>query len=140
MGDVVRRVKIAPLTQAAKPGTAVPARGYLDTGASKSVMSTRLAAKLGGRFMALKVNIKGYVVPTKLVALSLDAKGCPLLPIIAAVSDELVAVVKIPGVDMIIGHDYLQGGRTLIAMREDGNEGVRCTPPKASPPRRRATV
>ncbi len=134
MGDVTRKVVLTSLTDAGAQGQPRSYEGYLDTGASKSVISTRIARELGGVFMGFEIPIGGYRAKAKLVALQLDGKNCPVFPIVAAVSDELVALVGLPDVEMIVGQDYMQGGRTCITMREKGKDTVKCHMPQKRRP------
>ncbi len=130
MGDIVRTVVLTSLTEGGVQGPPKTYQGYLDTGASKSVISTRIARELGGSFMTgLDIPIGGYTTRGKLIALQLDSKNCPVHAVIAAVSDELLKLVGLPEVEMIVGQDYMQGGRTCITMREEGEDHVKCMLP-----------
>lgn len=118
IGDIFRTIDIWGLTESAKRlGHAADTQVLVDPGATKSIISTRLAKRLRGKFL-MDIPIEGRRVPTKLTAIRLAASGCGEQPIVVAVDDQLVrrAGVGPDGkpVEVILGHDYLEAERAGI--------------------------
>jgi hypothetical protein len=141
MGDIWRRVDISGLTEGARRLRRVSdVLALVDTGASKSVISTRLAKLLGGSVL-MRIPMEGRSVPSKLTAVRLRAPGCGEHPIVVAVDDEMVARA---GSDpdgepaqMLLGHDYLEAQRVTLRYLERGDE-VSCPPAEAGTRLRRS--
>jgi hypothetical protein len=115
MGDIFRTVDIWGLTGNAKRlGHATDTQVLVDPGATKSVISTKLAKRLRGKFL-MDIPIEGRKVPTKLTAIRLTASGCGEQPIVVAVDDQLVGRAGNgpdgKPVEVILGHDYLEAER-----------------------------
>ena len=145
MGDIWRRIDICGLTENARRlRQASDVLALVDTGASKTVISTRLSTLLGGSIL-MQIPMEGRRVPSKLTAIRLQAPGCGEHPVVVAVDDDLVdrAGLNPEGekADVILGHDYLEAERTTLRYLERGDD-VRCeaesTPPRPTTHRRRA--
>jgi len=126
MGDIFRRADIWGLTENAKRlGHAADAQVLVDPGATKSVISTKLARRLRGRFL-IDIPIEGRSVRTKLTAIRLHASHCGEQPVVVAVDDQLMRRAGNgpdgKAVDIILGHDYLEAERAGIRYMERGDE------------------
>ncbi len=126
MGDIFRRVDIWGLSENAKRlGHAADTQVLVDPGATKSVISTKLAKRLRGRFL-IDIPIDGRSVRTKLTAIRLNAPACGEQPIVVAVDDQLVSRAgnRPDGqpIEAILGHDYLEAERAGIRYMERGDE------------------
>jgi len=137
MGDIYRFVDVYGLTEnAVRLGHAQDVLALIDTGAGKTVISSELADQLGGASL-MDIPIEGQWVPSKLASITLhDAAHCIEHPVIVAVSDRLIRRAG-PGPDdevvqVLLGHDYLQGTLRYKARGDD----VSCRPPAR--PRRAA--
>lgn len=116
MGDLVRTVRIAKLNSRGALGKAVAYRAIIDTGTTRTVIPERIMRATGVKFLKQRTNLGGKSYPLVLLIIWLIGdKGddCAVLPIVMIVSDELAQKAG-PDVDVILGHDYLQGaGATL---------------------------
>lgn len=126
MGDIFRKIDLWGLTEGAKRlGSAPKTQALVDPGASKTVISTRLAKKLRGKFL-MEIPIEGRKVWTKLTAIQLDAARCGEQPIVVAVDDQLVRRAGDgpdgKPVEVILGHDYLEAERVGLRYEERGDE------------------
>jgi hypothetical protein len=142
LGDIWRRIDICGLTENARRlRQANDVLALVDTGASKTVISTKLSTLLGGSVL-MKIPMEGRRVPSKLIAIRMQAPGCGEHPIVVAVDDDLVdrAGRNPEGeqADVILGHDYLEAERAVLKYLERGDD-VRCeaTPPLPPQTRRR---
>lgn len=133
MGDIVRKVDICSVTSAGNPGTCATVYALIDPGASSTVISARLAKRLGGKLLPARygASIEGRKHPVKLTAIKLHAPSCTEAVIPAVVSEQLVARAKLD-VDMLLGHDYLQRKRVALLYAETPAEHkAACTTSRA---------
>jgi len=126
MGDIFRRADIWGLTENAKRlGHAPDTQVLVDPGATKSVISTRLAKRLRGKFL-IDIPIEGRSVRTKLTAIRLNASNCGEQPVVVAVDDQLMRRAGNgpdgKPVDVLLGHEYLEAERAGIRYMERGDE------------------
>ncbi len=115
MGDIFRKVKVCGLTDAGGVLGCQTVEALLDSGASTTVVSAELAKKLGGKMLAgMDAHIEGRDVPLKLIGLKMEAPGCRVSALTAAVDTSLVARAGAAPdgstTHVIVGHDYLQRG------------------------------
>lgn len=120
MGDIIRKVEVCSLTESGKQGRCETVDALIDTGASSTVISDRLASRLGGNALpaAYGATIEGKSFPRKLTSVKLKEHACGLEAIAVVVSDTLVARAARP-VEVVLGHDYLQ--RKRVALMYDEN-------------------
>lgn len=113
MGEVIRKVNIGGLTGTGKiTKTASDVVAIVDTGATTTVISQKLAKRLGGRNLKYYAHIEGRSVPLKLVVIKLKVKGCEEDAITVAVDSRLASRAGKTSsgdpIEIILGHDYLQ--------------------------------
>lgn len=122
MGDVIKTVKICGLTphgQSFRSGACKRMRALVDTGASSTVISSKLAREIGAANVPSQTMIESRRVERCLASIELEAPGCSQKPVLPVVSDELVSRAG-NGLQIILGHDYLQADRA--ALRYHGTE------------------
>lgn len=141
MADVVRDVEFFDLLghqrRADLGRRALVVGAYLDTGAGRTIVSSRIAD--GVRMIDVPSYRIQYTVPinqvasTRMTAMRLRAPGCarrPPVPMLVAVSDEIIDKLELPGVEVLIGQDYMQAARMRIDMAPGKEaEHVECRPP-----------
>jgi predicted aspartyl protease len=120
MGDIIRKVEVCSLTEGGKRGRCETVDALIDTGASSTVISDRLAARLGGASLptAYHATIEGKAFPRKLTSVKLKERACGLEALAVVVSNTLVARAARP-VEVVLGHDYLQRKRVALMYDED---------------------
>ncbi len=139
MADLVRTVELFDLLGHARQADlgrrAAVVGAYIDTGAGRTIVTSDLARRVA--MIEVPHQIR-YTVPLRLVvhakmtALRLRAPGCaarPPIPILVAVSDEIIRKLELPGVAMLLGQDYLQAARVRLDLAPGREpEAVRCRP------------
>lgn len=130
MGDIHRRLDICGLTPDAERLKCVrDVETLVDQGATKSVISSALAERVGGRHL-INVFIEGRAVPTKLVGLKLHAPSCREQPVVVAVDDKLVARAgRGPSgnpIEIILGHDYLEAEKAALRYKDRRGHQILC--------------
>jgi hypothetical protein len=111
---------------------ALVAGAYLDTGAGRTIVSSEVSRRV------LMLDVPGYkiqyTVPitqtadTKMTAIRMRARGCggrDPVPILVAVSDEIIGKLELPGVEILLGQDFLQAARVRIDLGQ-GRPRVAC--------------
>ncbi len=119
MGNIFRKVDICGLTAEGKRlGRVKGVDALVDTGATKTVISSALARKLGGRSLNIQTTIEGRRVGLKLAGVTLRAPGCDIDALVVAVDDTLVRRAGVgstgEAIEVILGHDYLQNKRAAL--------------------------
>ena len=117
MGDVRINVRIQAVL---KSGT-LSAKGFrevealVDTGASKTIVSERLAGLIGIRTLAVTGGVSGIggVIDVPVGVALLHARGvtCDPEPLLVGISDRIAHEA---GAEIILGHDYMQPRRMVV--------------------------
>jgi hypothetical protein len=142
VADLIRRVELYDVLghqrwaeRSKKPRLTVGA--YLDTGAGRTIISTRLSRAV--KMIDVPSYRIQYTVPihqvakTMMTGLRMVSPGCrEPVPMLVAVSDEIIQKLELPGVEMLVGQDYLQAARVRLDLAPGGErETVACrAPPK----------
>jgi hypothetical protein len=124
MADILRTVEFRDLVghaRRAELGTGTSEWGaYIDTGAGRTVVSSRVARSV--RMPKAPITIE-YTVPIKtpvearMTAMRLVGGGCERHePVLVAVSDKVIKALELPGVEVLIGQDYLEAARVTLAI------------------------
>lgn len=135
MGDIVRRTKVCGIGADGDTDRCATVEALQDWGASRTVMSTALAARIGGITTRRTRSIEGRSVPVKPAALRVDGKRCDWDVVAAMVDDDLVSRAgKGPSgkpIELIVGHDYGQArtAAARLAPRIDDQQFVCESPP-----------
>lgn len=141
MADVIRDVEFFDLhghqRRADLGKRALVVGAYLDTGAGRTIISTAIANRV--RMIDVPSYRIQYTVPinqvasTRMTAMRLRVPGCSQrspVPMLVAVSDEIIGKLDLPGVEVLIGQDLMQASRMRIDMAPGkGSEHVSCRPP-----------
>ena len=126
MGDIFSRVELLGLDAEGDPQGHAVARAIVDTGASISIISRKLARELRGVSLPALAVIEGKMRRGAMVAMRPARAGCKLVAVAVVVDDELVARAG-EGAAMIFGHDYMQKQRVAVYMHEDlARRGIAC--------------
>jgi hypothetical protein len=134
MADVIRNVEIWELVGTrtrADLGKKYKRYGaYLDTGAGRTIITRRVADSICMIDVPHKIE---YSVPLRvtvqgrLTAMRLCVGGCGKpVPLVVAVSDQLIERLELPGVEILIGQDYMQAARLVLEMAPGKAERVTC--------------
>jgi hypothetical protein len=112
MGDIVATLRVSAISaEGALLGRPMEVKTLVDTGSTRTVISSSLALRLGGSLLGgISATFERREVPLKLVALRLRAPGCRDDVIAVAVDDRLVRRAG-DGFDAVLGHDYLEHNR-----------------------------
>lgn len=115
MGDIVRKVDVCSLTAKGARGKCSTVSALVDSGASKTVISKRLADRIGGEMLAsdYNVSLERRSLPLKLASVKLHARGCDMDALAVVVDNRLIARAR-RDVDVILGHDYLQNKHAVL--------------------------
>lgn len=144
MSEIRIPVRIQHITQAHTLGK----RGFrnvtafVDSGASRTIVSEALAKELGIRPLKTLGGVSGLHaiagaggivrVPVGFALVDVVGAGCSdPQPLVVGISDDLAAIAK---ADMILGHDYMQA--VPFVVRPYRQSGV-CETPRANPVRSR---
>lgn len=126
MGDLVRKVNLAPLsTEGDVSGKVRTWNALIDTGATVTIVP-RSFLKRWDCVKGLPVRLGRGLYPTVILAVCLDGPNCRPHVLSVAVSTRH-ASKALPHAEMILGHDYLQRERGLIAYTDEGHQ-VGCIP------------
>ena len=123
MSELVRKVKVWALSVKGDPGLDETYKAIVDTGASKTVIPRRVLKGIKHHVLPNQhVYYRGREVPVALCLFQLeaDANGdgdCEPRAILVAVSDRLARQAG-HGIDIILGHDYLQDAEAVIRFSE----------------------
>jgi hypothetical protein len=121
MGDIIRKVDLCGLSDAgARLRCVKDVDAIIDTGSSTTVISSALAARLGGRTIRGLLTIEGRHVPQKLTGVRLHAPGCETRALLVAVDDTLAD--RAGGPMIILGHDYQQKVHMGARYRAGGDD------------------
>jgi hypothetical protein len=137
MADILRAFEFCDLlgtsTDADLGERRVTWDAYVDTGAGRTVMSSRVARSM--KNIPVPVTIE-YSVPIRarcpavLTAMRMLEDGCvKFMPVLCAVSDEVIRALDLPGgLEVLVGQDYLQLAHVRIDLRPKkmGGDGLRC--------------
>lgn len=136
MADILRQFEFCALEGTASNAELGDRRisfgAYVDTGAGRTVCSTRIARMI--QMIPAPVSIE-YSVPIRarskaaLTAMRMMEDGCEeFIPVLCAVSDEVIAALDLPGgVEVLVGQDYLQMARVSMHLAPRGGGGDRLT-------------
>lgn len=118
MGNIIRTAQVIAVdAEGNAVGRPRRLRALLDTGATATVISRRLAKSLGGHAMGEGYSfLEGKPVGAKVIRIHVAGRNCPPQVIVAMVDDEAARRAR-PGATIIVGHDYLQ--RSLCRLRYD---------------------
>ncbi len=148
MGDIFKEVEIHGYDKHDKIVDGARLRCIVDTGASRSVISTRVAQACGAYVFSSPLAVEGKKRNVAWFAIKVDAKDCGHVLLLAIVDDSLVKRAnpatkdRKKTVDMILGHDYMQNQRMVVYMDEDEEKrSVECrlSPVEPAPPLSKAT-
>jgi hypothetical protein len=152
MGEVYVKLKIRGVDAHLQPaGSLVEVSALVDTGASRTIVNTRVAREAGVVLTDLPGNVSGIggTVPVTLGVVVLAAHECGCAPqaLLVGISD---TITEAAGAEVVLGHDYMQNVRMRIAMEmEASDRRVTCgkvphkprtVPPRAKAPRKRAAA
>lgn len=108
---------------------------FVDTGASKTIVSESLAAELGIRRMKNPSGVSGIggtlSVPVGLALVVARSRECAPTPLLVGISDK---ITREAGAEVLLGHDYMQAARMVVRPHE---QSASCEKPRANPIRRR---
>jgi hypothetical protein len=134
VGDILRKITVCGLNSKGDPLNCQTVTALIDTGATQTVISSKIDKKLGGFQIPQTVEIENREVRQRLAAVELDAPGCRANVIAAAVDDELVARAGNDEdgapIQAILGHDYLQRERGALRYAPKGEVACRVGPLK----------
>jgi predicted aspartyl protease len=102
-------------------------RALIDTGANRTIISRRVARRLGIRGTRQTGSVRtgsGYV-ETPIGFAFVRAAGCKVEPLAVAISDTLADHA---GVEVILGHDYMQAAKMKLDME---SLSLQCPRPEA---------
>lgn len=138
MADIVREFEFCDLEGTASRSdlgkNRVTWEAYVDTGAGRTVCSTRVAQSI--RMIPVPVSIE-YSVPIRArskavwTAMRLLEDGCErFIPVLCAVSDEVIRALDLPGgLEVLVGQDYLQLARVNMQLGPKGEgDKLSCRP------------
>ena len=127
MADVIRDVEFFDLhgheRRADLGARSIKVGAYLDTGAGRTIISSRIADSI--QMIDVPSYRIQYTVPihqvasTRMTAMRLRVPGCEgrkPIPMLVAVSDEIISKLELPGVEVLVGQDYMQAARLRIDM------------------------
>lgn len=123
MGDIIKYVKICGMVPRAggfDAGTCKRVKALVDSGASATVITSQLEKEINAGRLPTGAVIDARDVPRCLANIKLEAKGCNQRPVMPIVDDTLANKAG-NGIQIILGHDYLQADRG--AMRYYGKDG-----------------
>lgn len=115
MGDVFVKVRLRGMRADGNP-SAKAAQAFdalVDTGSSKTIVSTAIAKKVGIRPMVARGHLSGAggVVAVRLGRALALVTGCEAEPLLVGISDAITARA---GADVVLGHDYMQAVRMAV--------------------------
>lgn len=130
MGDILRVVEFCELVGDHRRAELGPKKiqhgAYIDTGAGKTVISEAVARSVHMPKTPTEIE---YAVPiktrvkTRATGMRLVLDGCErFLPMLVAVSDKVIRALELPGVEVLVGQDYLQTARVRIDLAPKRDE------------------
>jgi hypothetical protein len=137
MADILRKFELCEVKGSAKEadlgGKRITLPAYVDTGAGRTVCSTRVARMIP---MVPTPIVIEYSVPIRArcqaawTGMRMLEDGCELfVPVLIAVSDVVIRALDLPGgLELLVGQDYLQMGRVSMELRprRDGGDRLVC--------------
>lgn len=130
MGDIIRKITVCGLDGAGNPLNCRTVTALIDTGATQTVLSSKIDKELGGFQIPQTAKIEDREVRQRLAAVELDAPGCRANVVAAAVDDKLIRRAgKGPDgkpIQAILGHDYLQRERGALRYAPNGKSEAAC--------------
>lgn len=123
MGEVRVELRVRGIDAEDRPaGTLVRVEALVDTGASRTIVSTRVARDAGIRVTALPGNVSGIggTVAVKIGPAVIAAHDCGCKPqaLYVGISD---TITRAAGAEVVLGHDYMQNVRMRIAMENEAD-------------------
>lgn len=138
MGEVRIQVRVQACSQSGNLNPRGPrdVLAFVDTGASKTIVSESLAAELGIRRMKNPSGVSGIggtlSVPVGLALVVARSRECDPTPLLVGISDK---ITREAGADVLLGHDYMQAARMVVRPHE---QSAVCEKPRTNPARRRS--
>lgn len=124
MGELVRRVNLAPLTADGDMGEVRTWKALIDTGATVTVIPSHFLEGVD-YIHGLPSRLGKTRYPTAILAVSLDGEHCEPQSLSVVISTVHAKKAE-PEAQMILGHDYLQRERGFIAYTDPSKVG--CLP------------
>jgi predicted aspartyl protease len=120
MGEVRVKLKVQGISGAGDLlGKVVTVDALVDTGASKTIVSRRVAKAAGIEVGSVPGHITGVTgrakVPIGLAVLMAQECGCDVEGVLVGVSDTVTRNAK---ADVVLGHDYMQAADMRVMPRE----------------------
>lgn len=135
MGDVFVPMRLVGVKADGSPSAKGHAtfKALVDTGASKTVVNEAVARRVGIRRMGEgHMSGAGGLVPVKLGLALAMVDGCHPEPLVVGISDP---ITEAAGVDVVMGHDYLQAVRMVV---RPYTRSAQCEAPGPAPKPRKA--
>jgi hypothetical protein len=130
VGDIVTTIEICGIDEHSHTVHCRKLSALVDTGASQTVISAKLAESLGGMKLPYPTGIEERDIPQCLAAVHLEAPGCRMNVVAAAVDDELLSRAGAgpdgKPLDVILGHDYLQRERGALRYGTKSESTIAC--------------